>query len=499
VDARADLFSLGATMYWALSGREPYPETGNVLTDLNARLSAPPVNVRLVRPEVPAELADLVAKLTDPDPDRRYQSARAVAGSLAGLSRWVTAADLAADIPSETRPRVLLADDDPGVRALLREVLADCDCCEAEDGKEAWRQLEQVRYDLLVLDINLPGVSGIDLLGRLRQGHLNGGAGPRVLVISGDLPPEALGGLLLEGADDFLEKPFTPHAVRSRVRGLLFRRSTASLTPPPTPPAKSTPAGRETVRVATSAMTRELPPSAGRTHCDQPVPAGLPRTEEVLAFTVSRLLEEAGVIGRGHGRRFPRYVRALATAVPAQGEYARLTNPTFLDMLVAVAPLFEVGALALPSEILMKPGRLTPDEQLVVQAHTTVGSEVLVDVAAQYAEAFPCLTVAAEVVRHHHERWDGAGYPDGLAGVDIPLSARVVALVSVYDALRSRRPYRPPLTHARAVRQITAESPGLYDPTLVAAFTAASPQFDEIFRSSESQPAGPSLRDRVTP
>ena len=95
VDARADLFSLGATMYWALSGREPYPPTGNMMRDLHVRLNAPPAEVRLARPEVPAELADLIAKLTDPDPDRRYQSARAVAGALAGLTRWVAAADLA--------------------------------------------------------------------------------------------------------------------------------------------------------------------------------------------------------------------------------------------------------------------------------------------------------------------------------------------------------------------------------------------------------------------
>jgi response regulator RpfG family c-di-GMP phosphodiesterase len=499
VDARADLFSLGATMYWALAGREPYPETGHVLTDLNARLSAAPANVRLARPEVPAELADLVAKLTDPDPDRRYQSARAVAGALAGLTRWVAAADLAGEVESEAQLRVLIADDDPGVRAFLRETLACYDCSEAEDGKETWRLLEQARYDLLVLDVNLPGVSGIDLLGRLRQGHLTG-AGPRVLMISGDLPAEALGGLLLDGADDFLEKPFTPTAVRSRARGLLFRRSSPAVTPSPAPMPRSAPTGRETVRVATSAMTREVPPAdpvppAGRTRCNHPAPASLPRTEEVLAFTVSRLLEEAGVTGRGHGNRFPRYIRALATTVPAQGEYTRLADPGFLDMLVAVAPLFEIGALALPSDVLMKPGRLTADELLMVQAHTTVGSEVLVDVVARYAGAFPCLTLAAEVVRHHHERWDGAGYPDGLAGVDIPLSARVVALVSVYDALRSRRPYRPPVSHARAVRQITTESSGLYDPTLVAAFAAASLQFDEIFRSAEFEPAAQLLRD----
>ena len=108
---------------------------------------------------------------------------------------------------------------------------------------------------------------------------------------------------------------------------------------------------------------------------------------------------------------------------------------------------------------------------------------MLIDIAARLPVPLPDLTMAAEVVRHHHERWDGAGYPDGLAASEIPLSARAVAVVSVYEALRTRRPHRPPLTHARAVRLITAESPGQHDPTLVSAFAAAAARFDEIFSS----------------
>jgi response regulator RpfG family c-di-GMP phosphodiesterase len=482
VDARADLFSLGATMYWALAGREPYPQTGNMARDLHVRLNAPPAEVRLARPEVPPELADLIAKLTDPDPDRRYQSARAVAGALAGLTRWVAAADVAHD-PSgpPALPRVLIADDDAGVRAVVRAMLADCDCHEAADGREAWRALEEIPYDLLVLDVNLPGASGPDLLGRLRRVHPDGD-GPRVLVISGDLPPEALGGLLLDGADDFLEKPFTPAAVRSRARGLLCRRAAATPTPPPdqtpSPVARTAIPVRDTVRVTMSDMVRPAPTPPPQTRADLDLSAADP-----LAFAACRLLEETGLVRPGYHARIGRYLRALAAAAPDHGEYSRLKTQRFLTMLAAVAPVHDVGQLVVPTHILMKPDRLTPDEHAVVQTHTVIGSQVLIDIAARLPTTLPDLTLAAEVVRHHHERWDGAGYPDGLAGAEVPLAARAVAVASVYEALRSRRPHRPALGHVRAVRQITAESPGQFDPALVAAFAAAAPRFDEVFQS----------------
>ena len=202
-----------------------------------------------------------------------------------------------------------------------------------------------------------------------------------------------------------------------------------------------------------------------------------------LAYGACRLLEETGLTRPGYHARLGRYLRALASAAPDHGEYSRLKTHRFLAMLTAVAPVHDVGQLVVPTHILMKPDRLTPDEHAVVQTHTVIGSQVLIDIAARLPATLPDLTLAAEVVRHHHERWDGAGYPDGLAGAEIPLAARAVAVASAYEALRTRRPHRPALGHARAVRQITAESPGQFDPSLVAAFAAAAPRFDEVFQS----------------
>ena len=464
VDARADLFGLGATMYLALTGREPFPETGNLLRDLNKRLTAPALDVRQARPEVPYELADLVAKLTDPDPDKRYQSARLVAGVLMGLRRWVSPEGAIGEA-KETPTRVLIVDDDPSIRALVREVLDDCLCREVEDGYQAWAELERTPFDLVVLDINLPGLSGTELLTKIRTLSSSGGA-PRVLVMSGDIPLEALGGLLIDGADDFLEKPFTASAFRSRARSLT-RRSTAK---------HDTASTTKTITLSVADTTRTPPPLHAMAE-----PGVQLSPADPLAYGMCLLLEQTGLTAPGYHERVCRYVRALAAKTMEEGEYARLKDPRYLSLLVTVAPIHDIGRLVVPSAILMKPGRLDADEMNIVQTHSVIGSQVLIDIAGRLSATLPDLSMAAEIVRHHHERWDGNGYPDALVRNEIPLSARVVAIVSVYEALRTRRPHRPPLTHNRAVQMIVAESHAHFDPVLVTAFSKAASQFEQIY------------------
>jgi response regulator RpfG family c-di-GMP phosphodiesterase len=195
------------------------------------------------------------------------------------------------------------------------------------------------------------------------------------------------------------------------------------------------------------------------------------------------LLEEVGLIGRGYHARLPQYIRALAVAVAGQGEYARLADPAFASLLGLAAPAHDVGLLAVPANILLKPGTLDENERLAVQTHSAVGAQTLAGLKVAYPDALG-LGLAADIAHFHHERWDGNGYPDGLEGEAIPIGARVVGLVSVYDALRNRRPFRPALSHPRAVRVIVSESPGQFDPFLVCAFVNVADQFDRIFQSS---------------
>jgi putative two-component system response regulator len=151
-------------------------------------------------------------------------------------------------------------------------------------------------------------------------------------------------------------------------------------------------------------------------------------------------------------------------------------------LLEVSVPLHDVGKVTLPDYVLNKPGKLDPDERRLMQAHTVIGAETLADVARQHGFALPFLQMAIDIARHHHERFDGTGYPDRLAGSAIPLAARLVAVADVYDALRARRVYKPALSHATVVHTMTEGSPGHFDPVLLQAFERCAPQFERIFR-----------------
>jgi response regulator RpfG family c-di-GMP phosphodiesterase len=469
IDSRADLFGLGASMYWALTGREPYPETGNPLQDLHRRLTTLPPPVKQVRPEVPAELSDIVAKLMHSDPDQRFPSARSVAATLTGFALWLPTTitvntDLSGSRDELRRERILVVEDDPSVRSLMTQLLRDrYEVDEAEDAEVALRAMTQNPPDLVVVDVNLPGQSGPELITKARAEGLDQER-VKVLLMSGTMPDEALGGLSVSGADDFLAKPFKPGEFVSRIRALLLRRIPQAVID-----------SRATLKLPTIATVRQPPAAA----------AGKPNAAaEALSLTISRLLIETNLAAEGHWARIGKYIRALAGAVTDAGEYCRLKDEAFLDILAAIGPIYDVGLLAVPRGMLMKPDKLDADEQSVVQTHTTVGSEVMMAVAGKLADELPCLTMAAEVARSHHERWDGNGYPDQLCNSEIPLAARVVGLVAVYEALRVRRPHRPPLAHSRAMKMILTEMPGQFDPTLLAGFAAVAARFDQIHQGA---------------
>jgi len=470
VDARADLFSLGATMYWALTGRDPFPDTGNLLRDLQTRLTAPPPLVQQLRPELPEELCTLVNRMLSTDPDVRPPSARVVAISLAGLSRWIPQSSERAPSDAEVeKPTVVVVEDDVALRKLLQLYLGDdFNVLEAEDGDALRELLQRQRADLIVLDVNLPGVSGDKLIESIRS-NAPEDRRPMVLLTSGVIPPESLGGLLAIGADDFLAKPFSRAEFRSRVRGLLGRKASE--------PAR---AAALTMRVGLADLTRTPMPPGSLTATY----AGAPSSGiQVMTGLFGRIAHEILCFGPGYEQRLGRYVRAIAAAVPDAGEYSRLKDDRFLGLLATVAALHDIGMIAVPHTTIHKPGVIDDHERMVIQTHPVMGSEWMSSMAAKCPEELPVLSLAADVIRSHHERWDGTGYPDGLGGDQIPLAARVVGLVSVYDALRSRRPYRPALSHARVLRMITTDSVGQFDPTLVSALITAAPRFEQSFQT----------------
>jgi response regulator RpfG family c-di-GMP phosphodiesterase len=200
-----------------------------------------------------------------------------------------------------------------------------------------------------------------------------------------------------------------------------------------------------------------------------------------LVLALAKLVEQRDSETGAHLLRVQLFSRCLAEQAAMLPGFAAQIDRRFIEMVVCCAPLHDIGKVALPDHILMKPGKLTADERLMMQAHTTIGADTLAEVEHQHGGAVAFLQTAIEIARHHHERFDGNGYPDRLVGNDIPLAARIVAIADVYDALRSRRVYKPAISHSVTVQMMVEASVGQFDPALLKVFSQCADRFEKIF------------------
>lgn len=184
--------------------------------------------------------------------------------------------------------------------------------------------------------------------------------------------------------------------------------------------------------------------------------------------------------GGNHIRRIQRYVRALAWKLSNHPRFQSVLTVPYIGLLFKAAPLHDIGKVCIPDRILLKPGRLTAQEFEIMKTHTTQGRNAIAHAEAVAGADVPLLRIASEITESHHEKWDGSGYPHGLAGDAIPVSARLMALADVYDALISRKVYKEPMPHGQAVDVIAQVRGKHFDPDVVDAFLALEPQFHAI-------------------
>lgn len=184
--------------------------------------------------------------------------------------------------------------------------------------------------------------------------------------------------------------------------------------------------------------------------------------------------------GSNHIWRIQRYVRALAWKLSNHPRFQPVLTVSYIGLLFKAAPLHDVGKVCIPDRILLKPGRLTPEEFEIMKTHTTLGRNAIAHALSVAGGDVPLLRIASEITESHHEKWDGSGYPQGLAGDAIPVSARLMALADVYDALICRKVYKEPLPHAQAVDVITQVRGKHFDPDVVDAFLELEQQFHAI-------------------
>jgi putative two-component system response regulator len=214
----------------------------------------------------------------------------------------------------------------------------------------------------------------------------------------------------------------------------------------------------------------------------------LDQSRDATIIALAKLAERRDTNTGHHLERVQHYCRILAETLATAGPYQEQITSEFLDDLTRSAPLHDIGKVAIPDAILLKPGKLTDAEFESMKQHARIGADTLRAVT-QTVQNHPFLKMGVEITNYHHEKFDGTGYPEGLAGQDIPLAARILALADTYDAMTTVRPYKPAFPHQEAVEQIHQSRGSHFDPAIVDAFDQSVEQFDEI-RSKLADPPG---------
>ncbi len=337
--------------------------------------------------------------------------------------------------------RLLFVDDDPGLLTLLRTTfeLIDIEIDEAQTAAAATAAIAAKAPDVIVLDIGLPDVDGLTLCRQLKADPATSWIGVVLLTGAG---AEAAGPAKRAGADAFLRKPFSPlellAVVERLARGL-----------PEGPFAYAAPLGSdEQLLLYASDLRRLLEIERGRRELMQ-------RTHRQTVAALASALESKDFGTGQHSQRVQRYAVELADAI----EPRLLLDPSVEYGFL----LHDVGKMGIPDHVLQKSGPLDDSERRLMRSHTLLGEQLLLNVDLLHGDGL-------KVVRAHHERWDGLGYPDRLAGTAIPLAARIFTVADALDAITSDRPYRPARTWDEAAAEILGQRGRQFDPDVVDAF-----------------------------
>ncbi|MBT4521508.1 MAG: two-component system response regulator [Halieaceae bacterium] len=355
------------------------------------------------------------------------------------------------DEPLENQ-RILIVDDTPENIDVLIEVLSDYKRSVATSGEKALRIARSENPpDLILLDIMMPGMDGYEVCQRLKSDEKTKAIPIIFLTAMVDEESETKG--LEMGAVDYITKPISPPIVLERVKNhLLLKIARESL---------------ENQNVILEERVKERTKE-------------LALTQDVIIFSMAVVAEYRDPETGAHIRRTQNYLRALADQLRENQKYADDLNDSSIDLLFKSAPLHDIGKVGVPDSILMKPGKLSDEEFDEMKKHTTYGRDAIVAAEQMLGDESTFLEYAREIAYSHQEKWDGSGYPEGIMGDAIPVSARLMAVADVYDALISKRVYKPGFTHKKAVEIISKGKGTHFDPDMVDAFLEVEDEFRNI-------------------
>jgi response regulator RpfG family c-di-GMP phosphodiesterase len=340
---------------------------------------------------------------------------------------------------------ILIVDSCPQAPDRITGVLgAPYEIVVARDGQECLTLLPKLGPDLVLLELGTACAEGYRTCRGIKESPL--GEFTPVIAIGVDNSEQARIEAYRSGADDFVARPIHPEELLAKVRvHFRLRKAFADL-------------WKANQKI--HGFNQELE------HLVAQRTADVLATRDVAVFALAKLAESRDPETGAHLERMQEYCQIVADELNSTGPYVDHVGSQFLQDLYHSSPLHDVGKVGIPDAILLKPTRLTPEEFLVMQRHTHIGATAL-ERAARHHRCGTFLDMAIDIARHHHERFDGRGYPDGLRGEVIPLPSRIVALGDVFDAMTSWRSYKPATPPEEARRHIQRESGKHFDPNVV--------------------------------
>lgn len=345
----------------------------------------------------------------------------------------------------DNKELILLVDDDISNLKRAQKILGgEYRISATSSGKMALSVLSKVTPQLILLDVNMPEMDGFETFEAIKA--FEGGSSIPVVFLTGDSDAETETKCFEAGATDFIAKPFVPQVLISRVKRILENKHY-----------------QDDLEEMVSSQVETIT-----------------RIQNEVITGIANLIESRDGSTGLHVKNTQNYVRVLTKELRKRGMYPDILDQEYETNTIKASVLHDIGKIKIPDAILQKPGRLDDEEFVIMKTHAALGGEIIEKIISN-VEDEKYVEIAGQIARSHHERWDGKGYPDGMAGEDIPLCARIMAVADVFDALYQERCYKPPIRPISKVFDILEENSGTqFDPNIMKVFLELKKEIEEI-------------------